>query len=90
MVRLPVFVSRWQDLHQVSCGQLRCGISGISIGLKVPVYGEAILKMPEGDFTYARFVLEEIEYNCSEFMKYFFAGRLQQAGRIKSPAAPAA
>ena len=38
-------------------------------GRKVPVYGEATWEMPEGDFTYARFVLEEIEYNWSEFMK---------------------
>ena len=36
-------------------------------GRKVPVYGEAVWKMPEGPFTYARFNLKEIEYNCSEF-----------------------
>jgi hypothetical protein len=36
-------------------------------GRKVPVYGEAIWHMPEGLFTYARFNLKEIEYNCSEF-----------------------
>jgi hypothetical protein len=36
-------------------------------GRKVPVYGEASWQMLEGPFTYARFTLKEIEYNCSEF-----------------------
>jgi hypothetical protein len=36
-------------------------------GRKVPVYGEAVWQMPEGPFTYARFNLKEIEYNCPEF-----------------------
>jgi hypothetical protein len=36
-------------------------------GRKVPVYGEAAWQMPEGAFTYARFMLKEIEYNCPEF-----------------------
>jgi len=34
-------------------------------GRKVPVYGEAIWHMPGRDFTYAKFITEEIEYNCS-------------------------
>lgn len=36
-------------------------------GRKVPIYGEAIWHMPGRDFTYAKFITEEIEYNCSEF-----------------------
>jgi hypothetical protein len=36
-------------------------------GRKVPVSCEASWKMPEGDFTYVRFTLDGIEYNCSEF-----------------------
>lgn len=36
-------------------------------GRKVPVSCEATWKMPEGGFTYVRFNLDEIEYNCSEF-----------------------
>jgi len=36
-------------------------------GRKVPVYGEAVWHMPEGDFNYAKFILEEIEYNSTEF-----------------------
>lgn len=35
-------------------------------GRKVPIYGEAIWHMPDRDFTYAKFITEEIEYNCSE------------------------
>jgi hypothetical protein len=36
-------------------------------GRKVPIYGEAIWHMPGRDFTYAQFITEEIEYNCSGF-----------------------
>ena len=36
-------------------------------GRKVPVSCEATWKMADGDFTYVRFTLDEIEYNCSEF-----------------------
>jgi len=37
-------------------------------GRKVPSYGEAIWHIPyEGKFCYAKFDLQEIEYNCSEF-----------------------
>jgi hypothetical protein len=36
-------------------------------GRKVPIYGEAIWHMPGRDFTYAKFIIEEIEYNCSGF-----------------------
>jgi hypothetical protein len=36
-------------------------------GRKVPVACEAGWKMPEGDFTYIRFSLDEIAYNCKEF-----------------------
>lgn len=36
-------------------------------GRKVPIYGEAIWHMPEGDFTYAKFNLKEIEYNAKEY-----------------------
>jgi hypothetical protein len=36
-------------------------------GRKVPAYGEAIWHMPKRDFTYAKFITEEIEYNCSGF-----------------------
>ncbi|PKA10688.1 hypothetical protein CH372_18135 [Leptospira meyeri] len=32
-------------------------------GVKVPTYGEAIWKYPEGDFTYGKFFLKKIEYN---------------------------
>lgn len=32
-------------------------------GVKVPTYGEAIWKYPEGDFTYGKFFLKNIEYN---------------------------
>lgn len=36
-------------------------------GRKVAAYGEAIWHMPEGEYTYARFDLDAIEYNCTEF-----------------------
>lgn len=36
-------------------------------GRTVPAACEASWKMPEGDFTYVRFTLDEIEYNCTEF-----------------------
>jgi hypothetical protein len=36
-------------------------------GRKVPVSCEATWTLEEGNFTYIRFNLEEIEYNCSEF-----------------------
>jgi hypothetical protein len=36
-------------------------------GRKVPVSCEASWKMPKGDFTYVRFTLDEIDYNCTEF-----------------------
>ncbi|TGM78323.1 hypothetical protein EHR01_07635 [Leptospira mtsangambouensis] len=32
-------------------------------GIKVPTYGEAIWKYPEGDYTYGKFFLKNIEYN---------------------------
>ena len=32
-------------------------------GIRLPTRGDATWKQPEGDFTYARFLLEEIEYN---------------------------
>ena len=35
-------------------------------GRKVPVYGEAIWHLPEGEYCYAKFNLNEIEYNCTE------------------------
>lgn len=36
-------------------------------GRKVPVSCEASWKMTDRDFTYVRFTLDEIEYNCTEF-----------------------
>lgn len=36
-------------------------------GRKVPVDAEATWKMPETEFTCARFTIGEIEYNCTEF-----------------------
>ncbi|HTY58187.1 MAG TPA: DUF6544 family protein [Bacteroidota bacterium] len=36
-------------------------------GRKVAWYGEAAWLMPKGEFTYARFHLQEIEYNCRDF-----------------------
>lgn len=33
-------------------------------GRKVPTYGEAIWEYPDGKFTYGKFRLKEIEYNC--------------------------
>ena len=36
-------------------------------GMKVAAYGEAIWHMPEGEYSYAKFDVKEIEYNCSEF-----------------------
>jgi hypothetical protein len=36
-------------------------------GRKVPVYAEAGWQLPDGNFTYARFTIRDIEYNCSEF-----------------------
>jgi hypothetical protein len=36
-------------------------------GRKVPSHGEAIWQTPEGEYSYAKFQLLEIEYNCSEF-----------------------
>jgi len=36
-------------------------------GRKIPTYGEAIWHTPEGDFSYAKFNLVDIEYNCEEF-----------------------
>jgi hypothetical protein len=35
--------------------------------VKVASYGEAIWHMPEGEFTYAKFSLEELEYNRKDF-----------------------
>jgi hypothetical protein len=36
-------------------------------GRKVARYGEAIWHMPGGKFTYAKFTIDQIEYNCTEF-----------------------
>ncbi len=36
-------------------------------GRKVAVYGEAIWHTPKGEYSYARFNLEEIDYNCTKF-----------------------
>ncbi|MCX7842413.1 MAG: hypothetical protein N2489_04990, partial [Clostridia bacterium] len=37
-------------------------------GIKVPGYGEAIWKLPEGDYCYAKFSsIKEIEYNRKNF-----------------------
>jgi hypothetical protein len=36
-------------------------------GRKVAAYGEAVWHMPSGEFTYAKFRLQEIEYNCRKF-----------------------
>ena len=37
-------------------------------GRRIPTYGEAIWHIPfEGEFCYAKFELQKIEYNCSEF-----------------------
>jgi hypothetical protein len=36
-------------------------------GRNVPTYGEAIWHTPEGEYSYARFNLAEIDYNCEEF-----------------------
>lgn len=35
-------------------------------GMKLPSYGEAIWHFPEGDYTYAKLRIEEVEYNVSE------------------------
>jgi len=35
-------------------------------GRKVPAYAEAIWHTPEGEFTYAQFYVEEIEYNLGK------------------------
>jgi hypothetical protein len=32
-------------------------------GFNLPTYGEAIWRYPEGDFTYGKFRLQDIEYN---------------------------
>jgi len=32
-------------------------------GLNLPTYGEAVWRMPEGDFTYGKFRLKNVEYN---------------------------
>jgi hypothetical protein len=36
-------------------------------GRKMPWYGEAIWHTPKGEYSYAKFNLAEIEYNCSEY-----------------------
>ncbi|NUO00595.1 MAG: hypothetical protein HUU01_08265 [Saprospiraceae bacterium] len=36
-------------------------------GVTVMTYGEAIWHYPEGKFTYGKFNLKEIEYNCTDF-----------------------
>lgn len=37
-------------------------------GLKLPTYGEAVWKLPEGDYCYAKFTnVKETEYNCNKF-----------------------
>ena len=36
-------------------------------GMKIASSGEAIWHMPEGEYSYAKFDVKEIEYNCSEF-----------------------
>jgi hypothetical protein len=33
-------------------------------GYNLPGYGEAIWRYPEGDFSYGKFVLKQVEYNC--------------------------
>jgi hypothetical protein len=39
-------------------------------GRRVPSYGEAVWHIPYGgEFSYAKFDLREIEYNCSEYIK---------------------
>jgi hypothetical protein len=38
-------------------------------GRRIPTYGEAIWHTPEGEFSYARFELGMVEYNCSEFKR---------------------
>lgn len=35
-------------------------------GMNLPTYGEAIWHFPEGDYSYARLNIKEIDYNCSE------------------------
>ncbi len=36
-------------------------------GLRLPTYGEAVWKLPEGDYCYAKFTnIKEIQYNCKE------------------------
>lgn len=35
-------------------------------GRKIPSYGEAIWHHPEGPFLYAKFNIDEVEYNCKE------------------------
>ena len=35
-------------------------------GRKITAYAEAVWSMPDGDFTYAKFRVEEAEYNCTE------------------------
>lgn len=36
-------------------------------GRRIPMYGEAIWHMPEGEFPYARFTTTDISYNCTIF-----------------------
>jgi hypothetical protein len=36
-------------------------------GVRVPTYGEAIWHLPEGDFCYAKFDINDVEYNCVNF-----------------------
>jgi hypothetical protein len=36
-------------------------------GRKVPSYAEAVWHTPQGEFSYARFTLDELDYNCTEF-----------------------
>jgi len=36
-------------------------------GRKVASYGEAIWHMPEGEYSYGKFNICEVEYNCSEY-----------------------
>ncbi|MCW7493404.1 hypothetical protein ND861_12220 [Leptospira sp. 2 VSF19] len=38
-------------------------------GIKVPTYGEAIWNYPEGDFTYGKFFLKNIDYNLKGYKK---------------------
>jgi len=36
-------------------------------GRMIPAYGEAIWHAPDGEYSYAKFNISEIEYNCEEF-----------------------